>query len=123
MSQNAYALVALASTDILNDLGEIIAIPSVYSAPEDGAPYGDTDQTREVAGAVDVIISALDKAGMKYDEGPLVGGDYGPYVQSERKQIYLDYAQKLIESGNAYYYEVVVDYVGEVVRGHAVRLY
>ena len=63
----------------------------------------DTDQTREVAGAVDVIISALDKAGMKYDEGPLVGGDYGPYVQSERKQIYLDYAQKLIESGDAYY--------------------
>ncbi len=63
----------------------------------------DTDQTREVAGAVDVIISALDKAGMKYDEGPVVGGDYGPYVQSERKQIYLDYAQKLIESGDAYY--------------------
>ncbi len=63
----------------------------------------DTDQTREVAGAVDVIISALDKAGMKYDEGPLVGGDYGPYIQSERKQIYLDYAQKLIESGDAYY--------------------
>lgn len=63
----------------------------------------DTDQTREVAGAVDIIISALDKAGMKYDEGPIVGGDYGPYIQSERKQIYLDYAQKLIDSGDAYY--------------------
>lgn len=63
----------------------------------------DTDQTREVEGAVDIIISALEKAGMKYDEGPIVGGDCGPYVQSERKQIYLDYAQKLIESGDAYY--------------------
>ena len=63
----------------------------------------DTDQTREVKGAVDIIISALDKAGIKYDEGPIVGGDCGPYVQSERKQIYLDYAQKLLESGDAYY--------------------
>ncbi len=63
----------------------------------------DTDQTREVEGAVDIIISALNKAGMKYDEGPIVGGDYGPYIQSERKQIYLDYAQKLIDSGDAYY--------------------
>lgn len=63
----------------------------------------DTDQTREVQGAVDIIISALDKAGIHYDEGPGVGGDFGPYVQSERKQIYLDYAAKLIESGDAYY--------------------
>lgn len=63
----------------------------------------DTDQTREVKGAVDVIISALDKAGIHYDEGPIVGGDCGPYVQSERKAIYLEYAQKLIESGDAYY--------------------
>ncbi len=62
----------------------------------------DTDQTREKEGAVDVIIKALDKAGIRYDEGPIVGGDYGPYVQSERKQIYLDYAQKLLESGDAY---------------------
>ena len=63
----------------------------------------DTDQTREVEGAVDIIISALDKAGIHYDEGPIVGGDYGPYVQSERKEIYLKYAQKLLESGDAYY--------------------
>ena len=63
----------------------------------------DTDQTREVAGAVDVIITALEKAGMHYDEGPIVGGDYGPYIQSERKQIYLEYAKKLIDSGDAYY--------------------
>lgn len=63
----------------------------------------DTDQTREVKGAVDIIISALDKAGIHYDEGPIVGGKYGPYVQSERKAIYLEYAQKLLESGDAYY--------------------
>ncbi len=63
----------------------------------------DTDRTREVAGAVDIIISALDKAGIHYDEGPGVGGDCGPYVQSERKEIYLKYARQLIESGDAYY--------------------
>ena len=62
----------------------------------------DTDQNREVAGAVDVIISALAKAGMDYDEGPIVGGAYGPYVQSERKEIYLEYAKKLLDSGDAY---------------------
>ncbi|MDE6200269.1 MAG: glutamate--tRNA ligase [Clostridiales bacterium] len=62
----------------------------------------DTDQNREVAGAVDIIISALDKAGIHYDEGPIVGGNYGPYVQSERKEIYLKYAQQLLESGDAY---------------------
>lgn len=63
----------------------------------------DTDQTREVKGAVDIIISALEKAGMSYDEGPIVGGEYGPYVQSERKHIYLEYANRLVESGDAYY--------------------
>ena len=63
----------------------------------------DTDQTREVAGAVDIIISALDKAGIHYDECPGVGGNCGPYVQSERKEIYLKYAKQLIESGDAYY--------------------
>lgn len=62
----------------------------------------DTDQTREVEGAVDIIISALDKAGIHYDEGPIVGGDFGPYVQSERKDIYLKYAKQLLESGDAY---------------------
>ncbi|MCH5162393.1 MAG: glutamate--tRNA ligase [Clostridiales bacterium] len=63
----------------------------------------DTDQNREVEGAVDVIIKALEKAGMHYDEGPIVGGDCGPYIQSQRKDIYLKYAHQLIESGDAYY--------------------
>ena len=49
----------------------------------------DTDQERYVAGAVDVIYHTLKVAGLQHDEGPDVGGDYGPYVQSERKDMYL----------------------------------
>ncbi len=63
----------------------------------------DTDQEREVAGAVDVIYASLRTAGLQHDEGPDVGGDYGPYVQSERKDMYLPYAKQLIEKGAAYY--------------------
>lgn len=62
----------------------------------------DTDLTRQVPGATDIIIDALNKAGIAYDEGPGVGGNFGPYIQSERKQIYADYAKKLLESGDAY---------------------
>lgn len=63
----------------------------------------DTDQERFVPGAVDVICNTLRETGLYYDEGPGAGGEYGPYVQSERKEIYAQHAQKLIESGNAYY--------------------
>lgn len=63
----------------------------------------DTDQERYVEGSVDVIYSTLKMAGLIHDEGPDVGGDYGPYIQSQRKHIYFDYAKKLIENGNAYY--------------------
>lgn len=63
----------------------------------------DTDQGRYVEGATELIYSSLKESGMIYDEGPDVGGNYGPYIQSERKQIYLDYAKKLIELGGAYY--------------------
>ena len=63
----------------------------------------DTDQEREVEGAVDVIYASLRTAGLEHDEGPDVGGDYGPYVQSERKNMYLPYAKELIEKGAAYY--------------------
>ena len=63
----------------------------------------DTDQQRYVEGAVDTILSSLQKAGLHYDEGPGVGGEYGPYIQSERKSGYLGYAKKLVESGHAYY--------------------
>ncbi|MCX7710481.1 MAG: glutamate--tRNA ligase [Clostridia bacterium] len=63
----------------------------------------DTDQDRYVEGAVDVIYNTLKVAGLKHDEGPDIGGDYGPYVQSERKNLYLPYAKELVEKGHAYY--------------------
>ena len=62
----------------------------------------DTDQEREVAGAVELIYQSLHKAGLDYDEGPDAGGSFGPYIQSERKGLYLPYAMQLIESGAAY---------------------
>ena len=63
----------------------------------------DTDQERYVEGATQVIYDTLRDCGMNWDEGPDVGGDYGPYIQSERKATYLPYAKKLIQSGHAYY--------------------
>ncbi len=63
----------------------------------------DTDQSRYVPGAVDVIYRTLKSIGMQWDEGPDVGGDYGPYVQSERKNMYLPYAEQLVKAGKAYY--------------------
>ncbi|MBQ4465228.1 MAG: glutamate--tRNA ligase [Oscillospiraceae bacterium] len=63
----------------------------------------DTDQVRLVEGATDVIISTLKQTGIDYDEGPGVGGEHGPYVQSERLPIYKEYAEKLVKSGHAYY--------------------
>ena len=62
----------------------------------------DTDRERLVEGAVDVIYQTLKTAGLQHDEGPDIGGDYGPYVQSERRDLYLPYAQKLIDCGCAY---------------------
>ena len=53
----------------------------------------DTDQEREVEGAVDVIYNSLKTAGLTHDEGPDVGGPCGPYIQSERKNLYLPYAK------------------------------
>ena len=63
----------------------------------------DTDRERLVEGAVDVIKSTLKITGLKYDEGPDVGGEHGPYVQSERKDIYMEYAKRLVDIGAAYY--------------------
>ena len=63
----------------------------------------DTDQSRYVGGAVNVIYNTLKDIGMDWDEGPDVGGDYGPYVQSERKNLYLPYAEQLVKAGKAYY--------------------
>ncbi|MBX2952231.1 MAG: glutamate--tRNA ligase [Leadbetterella sp.] len=63
----------------------------------------DTDQTRLVPGAQDYILEALKWIGITIDEGVGAGGELGPYVQSERKEIYARYAQELLDKGQAYY--------------------
>ena len=63
----------------------------------------DTDQGRYVEGAEKYIIDCLKWCGLQPDEGPGIGGEYGPYRQSERKDIYKKYALQLIEAGHAYY--------------------
>ena len=63
----------------------------------------DTDQKRFVEGATEIIYDTLKQTHLIHDEGPDKDGGYGPYVQSERKAIYKEYAKKLVESGHAYY--------------------
>ena len=63
----------------------------------------DTDQNRLVEGAVDVIYKTLVDCGLDWDEGPDVGGPVAPYVQTERRDLYLPYAELLVERGHAYY--------------------
>ncbi len=62
----------------------------------------DTDVTRKVEGALEVILSGLKWLGLDWDEGPGVGGDYGPYFQSQRLSLYREAAERLIRQGNAY---------------------
>ena len=63
----------------------------------------DTDQGRLVEGATDVIYRTMKECRLDHDEGPDVGGPTGPYIQSERRDLYLPYAQLLVEKGAAYY--------------------
>ncbi|MFL0196869.1 glutamate--tRNA ligase [Clostridium sp. WILCCON 0269] len=63
----------------------------------------DTDQERFVEGALDIIYDTLKATGLKHDEGPDIGGSVGPYIQSQRTDIYLKYAKELIDKGEAYY--------------------
>jgi glutamyl-tRNA synthetase len=63
----------------------------------------DTDQTRFVPGAEEYIMESLEWCGIKIDEGIREGGKYGPYRQSERREIYKKYADELITNGHAYY--------------------
>lgn len=63
----------------------------------------DTDRTRLVDGAMEEQIASLAWAGVIFDEGPHVGGNFGPYVQSERFPLYREYGMKLVETGHAYY--------------------
>lgn len=63
----------------------------------------DTDQERKVDGAIDFIYDTLNLCGFLIDEGPMNEKEYGPYIQSERKDIYKKYALELVEKGHAYY--------------------
>lgn len=63
----------------------------------------DTDQGRKVEGAVDIIYDTLKQVGLNWDEGPDIGGDFGPYVQSERLGMYKGYAEELVKTGHAHY--------------------
>ena len=62
----------------------------------------DTDQARYVEGATDLIMDTLKWLGLEWDEGPEIGGPHAPYFQTQRKDLYLDWAKKLIEQGRAY---------------------
>tara|TARA_B000000565_G_scaffold255548_1_gene236473 strand:- start:377 stop:1903 length:1527 start_codon:yes stop_codon:yes gene_type:complete len=63
----------------------------------------DTDQSRYVDGAEEYIVNSLQWCGIKFDEGPINGGDFGPYKQSQRKDIYKKYAEFLVDNDKAYY--------------------
>ena len=63
----------------------------------------DTDQKREVSNASQLIYQTLEETGLHYDEGPQMGDPYGPYIQSQRLDIYHHYAKELIRKGGAHY--------------------
>jgi len=63
----------------------------------------DTDQTRKVDGAVDNLIKVMNSVGIDFDEGPVQGGDFGPYYQSQRLNFYKKYCEELISNSSAYY--------------------
>ena len=62
----------------------------------------DTDQERYVEGATDVIYNTLQQVGLQHDEGPDIGGEYGPYIQTQRRDLYPKFAWELVEKGGAY---------------------
>ncbi len=83
------------------------ALYAYLLAKKDGGSFilriEDTDRARYVEGAVELIYKTLTDTGLLWDEGPDCGGEYGPYVQSERMGLYLEYAKQLVEKGAAYY--------------------
>ena len=107
MSNTVRTRFAPSPTGYLHVGGLMTALFSYLYARQQGGSFvlriEDTDQTRFVEGAAEQLMSSLKWAGLQYDEGPDVGGDFGPYVQSERTEIYRKYAQQLLDSGDAYY--------------------
>jgi len=99
------------------------AIYEYLIAKHDGGKFllriEDTDLERFVEGATDVIYNTLKTVNLVHDEGPDIGGPYGPYIQSERKDIYMDYAKKLIDKGAAYYCFCTKERLGALPRDEA----
>jgi len=81
----------------------------------------DTDVARKVEGAVKAIMDGLSWLGLDWDEGPDVGGDYGPYYQSERLELYKEAAERLIEQGDAYYCYCSPERLAELRAGQVKR--
>ncbi len=108
------------------------ALYAYLIAKHDGGTFvlriEDTDRGRYVEGAVDTIYRTLEKAGLKHDEGPDLGGAYGPYIQSERQKagIYMKYAKELVDKGEAYYCfctQERLDSLKQVVAGKEITMY
>ncbi|HIB47439.1 MAG TPA: glutamate--tRNA ligase [Flavobacteriaceae bacterium] len=107
MSQKVRVRFAPSPTGPLHIGGVRTALFNYLFAKKHGGDFvlriEDTDQTRYVAGAEAYIIEALNWLNIPTDEGPTTGGNFGPYRQSERKDLYQSYADQLLESGHAYY--------------------
>lgn len=107
MSSNVRVRFAPSPTGPLHIGGVRTALYNYLFAKKEGGKFilriEDTDQKRFVEGAEQYVKEALEWCGITPDEGPGIGGDYGPYKQSERKEMYLPYAEQLIENGKAYY--------------------
>lgn len=106
-AQNVRVRFAPSPTGPLHMGGVRTALYNYLFAKQQGGQFilriEDTDQTRYVPGAEEYIIESLKWCGIAPDEGQGFGGEFGPYRQSERKEMYRKYAMQLIENGNAYY--------------------
>ena len=107
MSKRVRVRFAPSPTGPLNVGGLRTALYDYLFAKKHGGDFvlriEDTDKNREVPGTEKYILEALKWAGIFPDEGPGIGGDYGPYRQSDRKDLYMSYAKELIAKGKAYY--------------------
>lgn len=122
MSQKVRVRFAPSPTGPLHIGGVRTALFNYLFAKKHGGDFilriEDTDQTRYVEGAEAYIIEALNWLNIPPDEGPMSGGSYGPYRQSERKNLYKEYADKLIKNGNAYYAFDTQEALGEQRQQH-----
>ena len=107
MSKKVRVRFAPSPTGPLHPGGVRTALFNYLLAKKEGGTFilriEDTDQNRFVPGAEEFIIKSLKWCGLEFDEGPHVGGEFGPYRQSERRDYYKQYADQLIDSGHAYY--------------------